>query len=121
MSIEWLITSVVTALIVCDSYQVRFGLLQAGKFGAPQKRLRFFLIAAKLGLRLPAFPQPLYEFPFISTKIRFPMGIVLELDPVVRGTMPFHRVTIEDAISDLPLYDWYVASMHDVVLDLHRT
>lgn len=30
------------------SYQVEFSLLQAGHYGAPQTRIRFFLIAAKV-------------------------------------------------------------------------
>lgn len=30
------------------SYQVRFSLLQAGHYGAPQSRVRFFLFAAKV-------------------------------------------------------------------------
>lgn len=87
------------------SYQVRCALLDAGRYGAPQGRVRFFMTAAKRGLTLPEFPQPTHEFPGDSLQIPLEDGAIkpINTEPGV-ASMPF--VTIEDAIGDLPLFDW---------------
>ncbi|KAG6901728.1 hypothetical protein C0995_008696 [Termitomyces sp. Mi166 len=89
-------------------YQVRFGILQAGHYGTPQRRHRFFLIAAVDAHPLPELPQPSHDFPD-----NYGLGIKLEsseewIRPIraANGTAPHPFVTIDDAISDLPRFDW---------------
>ncbi|CAA7265858.1 unnamed protein product [Cyclocybe aegerita] len=85
-------------------YQVRHGLLQAGHYGTPQRRMRFFLIAAKEGHMLPAFPQPTHDFPD-THEIKNRDGRVIPVR-ATRGTAAHPFVTVEDAIGDLPRFDW---------------
>ncbi|KAJ3509389.1 hypothetical protein NLJ89_g5249 [Agrocybe chaxingu] len=85
-------------------YQVRHGLLQAGHYGTPQRRMRFFLIAAKEGHLLPAFPQPTHDFPD-THEIKNRDGRVIPVR-ATRGTAAHPFVTVEDAIGDLPRFDW---------------
>jgi len=92
-----------------NSYQVRFGLLQAAHYGTPQRRVRFFLVAAKEGQILPELPQPTHDFPDSQTlDIKVGRGKD-KISPIrtAHGTAPHRFVTIEDAISDLPRFDWY--------------
>lgn len=89
------------------SYQVRFGLLQAAHYGTPQARVRFFLIAAKQGYPLPDLPQPTHDFPLADAlKIHLTNGDDIVPIRTVRGTAPYHFVTVDDAIGDLPRFDW---------------
>ena len=61
-----------------SSYQVRFALLEAGHYGTPQGRVRFFLWAAKSDYPLPEFPRPTHNFPCrTSMPIKFPTGITV--------------------------------------------
>ncbi|KAK1226494.1 hypothetical protein PQX77_010578 [Marasmius sp. AFHP31] len=73
-------------------YQVRHGVLQAGEYGTPQNRERFFLIAAKGDLSLPELPEPTHFFP-------------THKNPSPKYNVPHHIVTINDAISDLQPFD----------------
>lgn len=89
------------------SYQVRFGLLEAGRYGAPQTRVRFFMVAVKHGHTLPEFPQPSHEFPVAdSLQISLSNGNSIEPIRTMTGTAPHQFVTIGDAIGDLALFDW---------------
>jgi DNA (cytosine-5)-methyltransferase 1 len=95
-------------LFVICSYQVRFALLQAGHYGTPQGRVRFFAIAAADGYPLPEIPQPTHDFPEArSLQIKLPVG-----GPPIKpirtdnGIAPHAFVSIDDAISDLPRFDW---------------
>ena len=92
-----------------SSYQVRFGLLQAAHYGAPQRRSRFFLIAAVDGHPLPELPQPSHDFPNAhGLAIKLPVnGRYIRPIRSDNGTAPHPMVTIQDAISDLPRFDWY--------------
>ena len=91
------------------SYQVRFGLLQAAHYGTPQSRVRFFVIAAKHGNPLPNLPQPTHNFPLAdSLKISLPNGSTIEPIRTMVGTAPHHFVTVDDAIGDLPRFNWCV-------------
>jgi DNA (cytosine-5)-methyltransferase 1 len=90
------------------SYQVRFCLLQAAHYGTPQTRVRFFLFGARRGYPLLAAPQPTHDFPKThKLEIRFPNHDIARAVRAEAGTAPFGFVTIDDAISDLPRFDWY--------------
>lgn len=95
-----------------SSYQVRYGLLQAGHYGTPQRRIRFFLIAAEEGQVLPELPQPTHEFPAVNPlQIKHPeqdnrMAHTIRPIRTAKGTAAHPSVTIEDAIGDLPRFDW---------------
>jgi DNA (cytosine-5)-methyltransferase 1 len=93
---------------------VRFGLLNAIHFGAPQRRIRFFLLAAKRGIRLPRLPTPTHFHPEFKTppKISFEdargekkwychSGIVES-----KNSAQAVALKVRDAISDLPQFDW---------------
>jgi DNA (cytosine-5)-methyltransferase 1 len=89
-------------------YQFRCGLLQAAHYGTPQSRVRFFLIAAKRDLELPAFPQPTHDFPVADAlEIKFPEELTLRPITTLPGVAPHRYVSVHDAISDLPQFDWY--------------
>ncbi|KAI0348187.1 S-adenosyl-L-methionine-dependent methyltransferase [Trametopsis cervina] len=100
------LTFFVRALLAMG-YQVRFALLEAAHYGTPQARVRFFLIASQLGHTLPTFPTPLYDIPIKdSLQIHLPHGLHLSPIPATSGMAPFRYVSVDDAISDLPWFDW---------------
>ncbi|KAF9270841.1 S-adenosyl-L-methionine-dependent methyltransferase [Marasmius fiardii PR-910] len=92
-------------------YQVRHGFLQAGQFGTPQSRLRFFLVAAKRGFKLPDLPHPTH---FFGTNARSSSVAFL------KDGLPHHFVTVGDAISDLPPFDWKDPDYHTLPDNLRR-
>ncbi|PCH37981.1 S-adenosyl-L-methionine-dependent methyltransferase [Wolfiporia cocos MD-104 SS10] len=97
---------VIQALLTMD-YQVRFGLLQAGHYGTPQTRVRFFLIAARKSLPLSPLPKPTHAFPVKDRLImRFPNGGQAQPIPTTNGMQLHQYVSVEDAISDLPRFHW---------------
>jgi DNA (cytosine-5)-methyltransferase 1 len=74
-------------------------MLQAAEHGAPQSRRRVFFWGALLGLRLPLYPQPTHVCKGLSAPTNtFTLG----------KTAPHNPVTIGDAISDLPGFDWRI-------------
>jgi len=88
-------------------YQFRCGLLQAAHYGTPQTRVRFFLIAAKRGLELPPFPQPTHDFPLVDgLEINVSGELILRPITTLAGVAPHRYVSVHDAISDLPKFDW---------------
>ncbi|TFK42046.1 S-adenosyl-L-methionine-dependent methyltransferase [Crucibulum laeve] len=88
-------------------YQVVFGNLQAGQYGTPQRRIRFFVILAKRHIPLPKLPQPTHDFPgATSLQIKFPNGNIIRPIRTTEGTALHPAVTIDDAISDLARFDW---------------
>ncbi|TFK56344.1 S-adenosyl-L-methionine-dependent methyltransferase [Heliocybe sulcata] len=94
-------------VLLAMNYQVRFTLLQAGHYGSPQTRVRFFLVAASNDQHLPSFPQPTHDFPPPDNlDIKTPNGDVLHWLRMTRGTAPHPAVTVQDAISDLLRFDW---------------
>ncbi|KAG6840764.1 hypothetical protein C0991_004549 [Blastosporella zonata] len=98
---------VVRALIDMN-YQVRFGFLQAGHYGTPQRRLRFFLVAAVDGHPLPELPQPSHDFPDnqgLKLKLESSQALICPIR-ISNGTAPHPFVTVDDAISDLPRFHW---------------
>ncbi|KAJ3571618.1 hypothetical protein NP233_g3648 [Leucocoprinus birnbaumii] len=94
-------------LLLEMGYQVRYSLLQAGHYGTPQRRVRFFLIAAKGDLPLPDLPQPTHDFPQTNRlAMTMPNGDIIRPIRTNVGTAPHPFVSIEDAIGDLPKFDW---------------
>lgn len=107
-----------SSYISCASrFQLRVGLLQAGHHGTPQRRRRFFLLAANAKSSLPNFPYPTAAF--VSTK-------GLKLSAFAAKTMsgseasdeeqagdgglplcvPHSFVSVQNAIGDLHEFDW---------------
>jgi DNA (cytosine-5)-methyltransferase 1 len=77
-------------------YQVQFSVLQAGEHGTPQSRMRVFFWGSKPSYPLPKYPEPTHVF---SGKAPKPTRRT-------RRSAPHHSVTVGDAISDLPAFDW---------------
>ncbi|KAL0951860.1 hypothetical protein HGRIS_008520 [Hohenbuehelia grisea] len=92
-------------------YQCRYSLMQAAHYGTPQRRVRFFVQAAKRGLPLPAVAQPTHHVP-LAVLARDALEIKLTIPYTLRnislpdGVAPYNYVSIDDAISDLPRFDW---------------
>ncbi|KAG2494496.1 hypothetical protein HYH03_007265 [Edaphochlamys debaryana] len=90
-------------------YQVRFGILNAGQFGAPQSRKRTFIWAGLPGELLPDWPSPRHVF--LSTQLGVRMAAAdsgpqaaapfWASRPPLPGA-PLRTVTVRDAIGDLP-------------------
>ncbi|KIY72480.1 S-adenosyl-L-methionine-dependent methyltransferase [Cylindrobasidium torrendii FP15055 ss-10] len=113
-------------------YQVRFGLLHAAHYGAPQKRERFFLIAARRDgyAKLPDLPQPTHHWekhPDDEEKVslrtmKVPLlkdvnGSWRDIYPIdykTRGNVLHKQVSIEAAIADLPYFDYTPAICDDM-------
>jgi site-specific DNA-cytosine methylase len=91
-------------------YQVRMVQLDARSFGSPQNRIRLFLICARKGIPLPSIPEPTHANPDLkvnnffaaanSTR-SFHVGSKGEL-----GSGPLPAITVRDAISDLPRFEY---------------
>ncbi|KFZ05087.1 hypothetical protein V501_08686 [Pseudogymnoascus sp. VKM F-4519 (FW-2642)] len=80
-------------------YSAQFHMLQAAEHGAPQSRRRVFFWGALLGRKLPLYPQPTHVCKGLSAPTNtFTMG----------RTAPHNPVTVGDAISDLPAFDWRI-------------
>ncbi|PPR01483.1 hypothetical protein CVT26_015106 [Gymnopilus dilepis] len=98
--------------LIALGYQAHFKLLQSGQYGIPQSRNRVIFWAAKRGVPLPKFPIPVYAFPKAVHRVKLPTGD--SLDPPTRCKIPtkFHHFapfkprTVNDAIGDLPCFDW---------------
>lgn len=99
-------------LMAPSRYQVRFSLLQAGQYGTPQRRVRFFLLASLKSYPLPSFPDPTHAvLNPDALVIRMPNGMELKTTFLTgTGSAPFKAVTIRDAIGDLLPFDWCVPS-----------
>ncbi|KAJ2227696.1 hypothetical protein GGF40_000060 [Coemansia sp. RSA 1286] len=88
-------------------YQARFYVLQAGNYGLAQSRRRLFVWACKRGCRLPGVPLPMTTFEKSNqTNIIFPNGTVYAPLAHLNGHAPHHAITVEDAINDLPKFDF---------------
>ena len=61
-SIPMAIVQIILSFLTNQGYQVRWGLLQAAQYGAPQRRSRLIFLAARRGLNLPRFPRPTHTF-----------------------------------------------------------
>ncbi|KAJ2806226.1 hypothetical protein H4R20_001770, partial [Coemansia guatemalensis] len=88
-------------------YQARFYVLQAGNFGLAQSRRRLFVWACKRGCRLPGVPSPISTFGKSGmVSINFPDGTTYEPHAHLNGNAPHHSITVEDAIGDLPKFEF---------------
>ncbi|KAJ2617877.1 hypothetical protein H4S08_000112 [Coemansia sp. RSA 1365] len=88
-------------------YQARFYVLQAGNFGLAQSRRRLFVWACKRGCRLPGVPSPISTFGKSGqVSIHFPDGTTYEPHAHLNGNAPHHSITVEDAIGDLPKFEF---------------
>ncbi|KAK0466328.1 S-adenosyl-L-methionine-dependent methyltransferase [Desarmillaria tabescens] len=88
-------------------YQARFGILDAAHYGTPQRRKRFVMCVAQQNQKLPSLPQPTHDFPN-TEKLIIKLSNGDSITPIrtTNGTASHRCVTIGDAISDLPRYDY---------------
>jgi site-specific DNA-cytosine methylase len=112
-------------------YQVRVVVLQAGNFGAPQSRVRAFVVGAEFGSALPEPPRPTHDFrpigdsgrrksgkpcpwtrenlysgiPGFDVALGKFKGCCVTVKPA-EGARLAPRRTVHDAIGDLPAASW---------------
>ncbi|CAM9651546.1 unnamed protein product [Chrysoparadoxa australica] len=101
---DGVVLKMVVRALLTMGYQVTFGALQAGSFGVPQTRRRMIIMAAAPGEILPNFPEPTHTF----TKVGLQLNCILNNQvycPITRddGCAPLRRITVKDAIGDLPV------------------
>ncbi|KAF5387330.1 hypothetical protein D9757_005731 [Collybiopsis confluens] len=88
------------------------GSVQAANYGVPQNRHRLFIWAARQGTTIPKFPIPTHYHPTREYRFFEHADIKLcratrSLDPEQPHSFaPFKTVTVNDAIEDLPGFDW---------------
>ncbi|KAF5380878.1 hypothetical protein D9615_004125 [Tricholomella constricta] len=104
--------------LIALGYQVRCKLLQAGQYGAPQGRRRVIFWGAKRGNPIPGFPIPVYAFPRKMNRSTLPTGylhpVSRSLDPEVNHQCaPLPAITVDDAIGDLPPFEWI--NPHEII------
>ncbi|GLB34766.1 putative cytosine specific DNA methyltransferase replication foci [Lyophyllum shimeji] len=107
--------------LIALGYQVRFKLLQAAQYGAPQSRRRVIFWGAKRGLSIPDFPVPIYASPKGGHRTKLPTGnfirpVSRSLDPdddEYHQCAPLRAITVDDAINDLVPFDWI--NPHDII------
>lgn len=87
-------------------YQARFSLQQAGMYGVPQSRRRFFIWGVLRGHTLPQFPQPTHTFPKPGSLSVLLPNVGVRFDPVTTHSAPHRYTSVGDAISDLPAFEY---------------
>ncbi|RKO85641.1 S-adenosyl-L-methionine-dependent methyltransferase, partial [Blyttiomyces helicus] len=92
-------------------YQTRICIQQAGNQNLAQSRRRFLVWGAKRGCNLPIFPQPTTCFPMTGSLVitmKLKGNQTIKYDPVKRsrGHAPLPAVTVWDALSDLPAFEY---------------
>ncbi|KZV94075.1 S-adenosyl-L-methionine-dependent methyltransferase [Exidia glandulosa HHB12029] len=110
------------SILLALGYQIRVGLLQAGHYGTPQGRRRFFLLAADRNSSLPDFPHPTASFAasrhlrlaaFSDLTVPWPeVADDSEDDTHLPSCIPHSLVTVQSAIDDLHGFDWRPATEH---------
>lgn len=90
-----------------SGYQVRWGVLDAAGYGAPQYRRRLFVLGARTGTPLPRFPEPTHA------SARPPRTLFLGESFVHDGTGAFPPTTAADAVGDLPAWGYEIGGAFD--------
>ena len=90
-------------------YQAQYTTLQCAEYGTPQSRRRVIFWASKLGFPLPSFPQPVNVFELGSSTHSWHKS---------RRSAPHPAVTVGDAISDLPAFEWM--NPHKVIAQTYQ-
>ncbi|KAF8317753.1 S-adenosyl-L-methionine-dependent methyltransferase [Cantharellus anzutake] len=103
--ISWGVHKFVIRTLLDLGYQVRFGILQAGFFGAPQRRERMIYLASQGHAELPYFPCATHQFPQ-THHISLPIYQQVPNSDTGYTCYAHHPVTVGDAISDLPGFHW---------------
>ena len=105
------------ASLVALGYQLSFQYMNAAAYGAPQTRLRWFLMAAKIGEPLPEFPLQTHFYPdggkdaaSLGLKVHAGSKETTTPERPEKGTYLYPHVTIREAIGDLWTFDMYVCS-----------
>ncbi|KAF4603394.1 hypothetical protein EYR38_003807 [Pleurotus pulmonarius] len=105
--------------LIALGYQVRHKVLEAGQYGAPQGRQRVIFWGARRGIVIPDFPMPTHCYPKPAKFYKQPIGSPLRpatrsRDPdICHSFAPMRAITVNDAIDDLPPFDW--KNPHDVI------
>ncbi|KZV63274.1 S-adenosyl-L-methionine-dependent methyltransferase [Peniophora sp. CONT] len=92
-------------------YQVQFSLLNAVHYGAPQRRVRFILFAAKIGVPLMHAPKPTHYHPSEDANLTYShlnaegQDVKLSAHEARQYRVPLRYVSVEDAIGDLAPWD----------------
>lgn len=89
-------------------YQVRWAVLDAASYGAPQYRKRLFVLGAMTGTPLPRFPEPTHANARPASTIF--LGEVFSSHD---GTGAFPPVTAEQAVGDLPAWEYKLGGVYD--------
>ncbi|XP_064486313.1 DNA (cytosine-5)-methyltransferase PliMCI-like [Ornithodoros turicata] len=86
-------------------YQVSCGVLQDGCYGVPQRFRRLFIFGSASCSRLPSFPEPTHAFEVSDDRLAIAVDGRRYSTALTRATpsAPYRRMTLRDAISDLPL------------------
>ncbi|KAG9099586.1 hypothetical protein FRC06_005127 [Ceratobasidium sp. 370] len=87
-------------------YSFRVGVLQAGQYGAPQRRRRAYILGARPNLTLPEFPLATHRVNVPETGMKLPTGGYLDALEVKSGFALHPAITIWDAIGDLKPFEW---------------
>ncbi|XP_065350169.1 DNA (cytosine-5)-methyltransferase PliMCI-like [Cloeon dipterum] len=89
-------------------YQLRYSVLQAGNFGAPQSRYRTIIIGARRGEILPQLPKVQYTLDLPAYTLALNGRQIADgttyglLGEETYKSAPFRAVNVYDAIGDLP-------------------
>ncbi|KAJ1968533.1 hypothetical protein H4R35_006401, partial [Dimargaris xerosporica] len=105
--IEFGVLKFIIRALTSMGYQVRFSVQQAGCHGVPQTRRRLFVWGARRGHQLPQFPQPITCFTkSLSVAIKLPNGVLYSTSRRSQEAAPHYGITVQDAISDLPAFEY---------------
>ncbi|VDB99864.1 unnamed protein product [Peniophora sp. CBMAI 1063] len=115
------------ACLAALGYQFSFQLMNAAGHGTPQHRIRWFLMAAKIGEPLPKFPLPTHFYPDAG-KDASSLSLLVHpgsKDPARplkprKGEYLYSHVSVRDAIEDLWAFDMTnpgtIARQHNISL-----
>ncbi|KAG9318606.1 hypothetical protein JVU11DRAFT_699 [Chiua virens] len=112
--IQFAVVKFIQRALASIGYQSKFAVLQAAQYGAPQARKRVIFWGARHDVLMPEWPIPTHCSPVKLIRAKLSTGC--DLPPIIRNkyeggldddrSAPLHFVTIEEAIGDLPPFDW---------------